>query len=246
MTSETEKTAHDRTDAAEAREGGAAYFKSAGMSGAVAGDRASPQPADADGDDTVPTWGGEDAGAADRARVAELESENADVKDRMLRLAADMENLRRRTEREIKDARQFAVTAFARDMLAVSDNLSRALQAVPDEARSGGDAGLTALVEGVEMTGRSMLSTMARHGVTKLEPLNERFDPNFHQAMFEIPNADLPNNTVVQVVQDGFAIGDRVLRPALVGVSKGGPKAAAAQPTNEPKPGAPDLSTGDA
>lgn len=185
-------------------------------------------------------WG-EGAEAADAARIAELEAENADVKDRLLRLAADMENLRRRTEREIKDARQFAVANFARDMLSVSDNLDRALQAVPEEARAAGEAGLTSLVEGVEMTARAMLSSLERHGVRKLDPKGQRFDPNFHQAMFEVPDESLAANTVVQVVQDGYAIGERVLRPAMVGVSRGGPKA-----TVDQKPGVPDETTKDA
>lgn len=154
-----------------------------------------------------------------------LKAENAELRDRFLRLAAEMDNLRRRTERELKDAKTYAVTGFARDMLAVSDNLRRALEALPDEARAAADAGLSALVEGVEMTERGMLSTLERHGVRKIEAEGQKFDPNFHQAMFEIPNADVPNNTVVQVVQAGYAIGDRVLRPAMVGVAKGGPKA---------------------
>lgn len=157
-----------------------------------------------------------------------LRMEHADLKDKYLRLAAEMDNLRRRTEREIKDAKTYAAAAFARDMLSVSDNLRRALEAVPAEARAAAEAGLMALVEGVEMTERSMLAALERHGVKKIEPAGQKFDPNFHQAMFEIPNADIPSNTVIQVVQDGFVIGDRVLRPAMVGVSKGGPKTEAA------------------
>jgi molecular chaperone GrpE len=154
-----------------------------------------------------------------------LKAENAELRDRFLRLAADMDNLRRRTERELKDAKTYAVTAFARDMLAVSDNLRRALEALPDEARAAADAGLSALVEGVEMTERGMLTTLERHGVRKIDAEGQKFDPHFHQAMFEVPNPNVPNNTVVQVVQAGYAIGDRVLRPAMVGVAKGGPKA---------------------
>jgi molecular chaperone GrpE len=157
-----------------------------------------------------------------------LKAEHLDLKDKYLRLAAEMDNLRRRTEREIKDAKTYATTGFARDMLAVSDNLRRALDAVTAEARAAADTGLITLVEGVEMTERAMLSTLERHGVKKLEPAGQKFDPNFHQAMFEVPNADMPNNTVIQVVQDGYVIGDRVLRPAMVGVSKGGPKTDAA------------------
>ncbi len=160
-----------------------------------------------------------------------LKAENSDLKDRYLRLAAEMDNLRRRTEREIKDAKTYAAAGFARDMLSVSDNLRRALEAVPAEAHAAADTGLKALIEGVEMTERSMLSALERHGVKKIEPAGQKFDPNFHQAMFEVPNADLPNNTVIQVVQDGYVIGERVLRPAMVGVSKGGPKAEAPSAT---------------
>lgn len=157
-----------------------------------------------------------------------LRAENADLRDRFLRLAADMDNLRRRTDREIKDAKSYAVTGFARDMLSVSDNLRRAIESLPEEARAGADAAVTALIEGVEMTERGMLSTLERHGIRKIEPVGQKFDPNFHQAMFEVPNPDVANNTVVQVVQAGYAIGERVLRPAMVGVAKGGPKAEAA------------------
>jgi molecular chaperone GrpE len=158
-----------------------------------------------------------------------LKSENSDLKDRFLRLAAEMDNLRRRTEREVKDAKAYAASNFARDMLSVSDNLRRALDAIPAEARAAGDAGFTTLVEGVEMTERAMLSALERHGVKKITPEGQKFDPHFHQAMFEVPNAELPNNTVIQVVQDGYVIGDRVLRPAMVGVSKGGPKVAGSE-----------------
>ena len=158
-----------------------------------------------------------------------LRAENAELRDRYLRLAAEMDNLRRRTERDVKDAKSYSVAGFARDMLAVSDNLRRALDAIPAEAREAGDTGLDTLAEGVEMTERSMLAALERHGVRKLEPLGEKFDPNFHQAMFEVPNPEIPSNTVVQVVQAGYVIGERVLRPAMVGVSKGGPKAPAGE-----------------
>lgn len=165
--------------------------------------------------------------------VVKLIKENEELKDRALRLAAEMENLRRRTQRDVQDARSYAVTNFARDMLTVSDNLRRAIDALPADTRANADATLNALVEGVEITERSMLSTLERHGVKRLSPEGERFDPNFHQAMFEVPNADIPANTVVQVVQPGYSIGDRVLRPAMVGVSTGGPKHA---PANDSKP----------
>ncbi|MEM9632428.1 MAG: nucleotide exchange factor GrpE [Pseudomonadota bacterium] len=153
-----------------------------------------------------------------------LQAENADLKDRALRTMAEMENLRRRTEKEIKDARQYAVSGFARDMLTVSDNLRRALEALPEEDRKNADAGIASLIEGVEMIERDLLNQLEKNGVKKLDPEGQKFDPNFHQAMFEVPNTEVPNNTVVQVVQAGYVIGERVLRPAMVGVSKGGPK----------------------
>lgn len=159
-----------------------------------------------------------------------LKAENNELKDRFLRLAAEMDNLRRRTEREIKDAKVYSAAGFARDMLSVSDNLRRAIDAIPDEVRAAGEAGLMALIEGVEMTERAMLGALERHGVKKIDPNGQKFDPNFHQAMFEVPNPEIPANTVIQVVQDGYTIGDRVLRPAMVGVSKGGPKADATNP----------------
>lgn len=158
--------------------------------------------------------------------VEALATENAELKDRALRLAAEMENLRRRTARDVQDARSYAVANFARDMLTVADNLKRALDAVPAEALIA-DPAVAALAEGVDLTQRTLATTLERHGVKKLAPLGERFDPNFHQAMFEVPDASKPANTVIQVVQDGYVIAERVLRPAMVGVSKGGPKTGA-------------------
>ncbi|WP_414473190.1 nucleotide exchange factor GrpE [Microvirga sp. M2] len=157
--------------------------------------------------------------------VAVLEAEKADLKDKLLRLMADMENLRRRTERELADARTYAVANFARDMLTVADNVRRAIESVPDEARAGAEGAFKGLIEGIDLTERDLLNTLERHGVKKLEPQGQKFDPNVHQAMFEVPNPDVPSGTVVQVVQSGYVIGERVLRPALVGVAKGGPKA---------------------
>jgi molecular chaperone GrpE len=166
----------------------------------------------------------------DYEALVRLLKENEELKDRALRAAAEMENLRRRTARDVHDARSYAIANFARDMLSVSDNLRRALDAIPAEAKASGDAGFKALIEGVDITERAMLSALERHGVKKLDPQGEKFDPNFHQAMFEVPNPDVPANTVVQVVQPGYSIGERVLRPAMVGVAKGGPKAEPAEP----------------
>lgn len=172
------------------------------------------------------------ANEGDYEALVRLMKENEELKERALRIAADMENLRRRTARDVQDARAYSVANFARDMLSVSDNLNRALEAIPAEAKAAGDAGFMALIEGVEMTERAMLSALERHGVKKLEPQGAKFDPHFHQAMFEVPNPDVPANTVVQVVQPGYSIGERVLRPAMVGVAKGGPKQ---QPAAEAK-----------
>ncbi|MFC4171197.1 nucleotide exchange factor GrpE [Microvirga sp. GCM10011540] len=158
--------------------------------------------------------------------IAVLEAEKADLKDKFLRLMADMENLRRRTEREVADARTYAVTNFARDMLNVADNVRRAIESVPEDARAGAEGAFRGLIEGIDLTERDLLKTLERHGVKRLDPQGQKFDPNVHQAMFEVPNPDVPSGTVVQVVQSGYVIGDRVLRPALVGVAKGGPKAA--------------------
>ncbi len=163
--------------------------------------------------------------AAEADPIEALQEENAALKDRALRTMAEMENLRRRTEKEVKDAKAYAVASFARDMLVVNDNLGRAIEALPEEARETDD-NLKALVEGVEMVEREMLNHLEKHGVKRLSPEGEKFNPHFHQAMFEVPNTEVPNNTVVQVVQAGYVIGERVLRPAMVGVSKGGPKVA--------------------
>jgi molecular chaperone GrpE len=212
MTDETNKNGPDAAAADKAAEAVASAFEDAADHGADADIASEPDPLEL------------------------LKAENGELRDRYLRLAAEMDNLRRRTEREIKDAKSYSVAGFARDMLAVSDNLRRALDAVPAEMREAADATLTTLLEGVEMTERAMLSALDRHGVKKIDAEGQKFDPNFHQAMFEIPNPAVPNNTVVQVVQAGFTIGDRVLRPAMVGVAKGGPKLdVAAEPAGEKK-----------
>ena len=164
-----------------------------------------------------------------------LTRELAEARDKMLRTLAEMENLRKRTKREVDDARSYGITGFARDILDIADNLQRALDAVPAELRDTADPGLKSLIDGVELTERSLLTTLEKNGVRKFDPTGEKFDPNFQQAMYEVPDASVPSSTVVQVVQAGFMIGDRILRPALVGVSKGGVKAAAvAANGNEP------------
>jgi molecular chaperone GrpE len=162
--------------------------------------------------------------------VAVLAKEAADLKDRLLRTLAEMENLRRRTEREVADSRVYAVTNFARDILAVADNMERAMKALDDEIRDKADAGVKALLDGVELTERELLKVLEKHGVKKFEPLGEKFDPNLHQAMLELPDPSRPAGSVAQVIQPGYMIGERVLRPALVAVARGGPKPSASEP----------------
>ncbi len=146
----------------------------------------------------------------------------ADFKDKLLRTLAEMENLRKRTEREVADARLYGVANFARDVLAVADNMHRTLEAIGPELR--GDPNVSALVEGVELTERELLKVLQKNGVKKFSPEGERFDPNLHQAMYEIPDSTLPPGSVAQVIQAGYMIGERVLRPAMVAVTKVQPK----------------------
>jgi molecular chaperone GrpE len=158
--------------------------------------------------------------------VEALTKEAAESRDKMLRTLAEMENLRKRTQKEVSDGRTYAIANFAREVLDIADSLQRALDAVPADTKAAADPGLKALLEGVELTERSLLNTLEKNGVKKFDPSGEKFDPNFQQAMYEVPDASVPAGTVVQVVQAGYTIGERVLRPALVGVSKGGAKAA--------------------
>ena len=162
-----------------------------------------------------------------------LVKEATESRDKMLRTLAEMENLRKRTAREVADARAYGITGFARDILDIADNLQRALDAIPAEAKETADPGIKAFIEGVELTERSLLNSLEKNGVKKFDPLGEKFDPNFQQAMYEVPDPSVPAGTVVQVVQAGFMIGERVLRPALVGVAKGGVKPAPAANSND-------------
>ena len=170
----------------------------------------------------------------EQGSVEALAREAAESRDKMLRTLAEMENLRKRTSREVADARIYGITGFARDVLDIADNLQRALDAVPADTRAAADPGLKALIEGVELTERSLLNALEKNGVKKFDPSGEKFDPNFQQAMYEVPDPSVPAGTVVQMVQAGYMIGERVLRPALVGVSKGGAKPATAANGSEP------------
>lgn len=155
-----------------------------------------------------------------------LQRENGELKDRLLRTLADSENLRRRTDKEVGDAKLYGVSSFARDMLSFADNLRRAVENIPDELRKSADPAVKTLISGIELIERDFLSRLARHGVKKMEPLGSKFDPNLHEALYELPDESLPNGTVAKVVEDGYMIGERMLRPAKVGISRGGAKSA--------------------
>ena len=149
-----------------------------------------------------------------------LKDEVAASKDRLLRLAAEMENLRKRTEREKAEATLYAASNFARDLLTVADNLGRALQALPEEERDHAGTIEKNLIIGVEATERELHNVFQRHGIKKINTVGHKFDPNFHQAIFEVPTSEKPPGIVMQEMQAGYQVGERCLRPAMVGVSK--------------------------
>jgi len=153
-------------------------------------------------------------------RIAELEAEVAKYKDQALRALAEQENVRRRAQRDREDALKFATSSFAKDLVTVADNLRRAIDSVP-EAQAAKDELLKGLMSGVSATERELLGAFEKHGIRKLDPLGEKFDHNFHQAIFELENTGKPAGTVVQVLQAGFTLHDRLLREAMVGVVKG-------------------------
>jgi molecular chaperone GrpE len=152
--------------------------------------------------------------------LAAAQRESAEFKDKLLRTLAEMENLRKRTEREVADARTYGIAGFARDVLAVADNMHRALEAIGLELREHADPKVKSFIEGIELTERELMKALEKSGVRKFSPAGEKFDPNLHQAMFELESADVPAGHVAQVIQAGYMIGDRMLRPALVAVAK--------------------------
>ena len=170
------------------------------------------------------------------AEIEKLEGQVADLTDRLWRAHADMDNIRKRAERDREETAKYAITKFARDVVSVADNFERAVQAVPAGAADQDNA-LKALVEGVTMTEREFLNVLERHGIKRLNPKGEIFNPHRHQAMMEIQNPDLPPGTITDVFQAGYVIEDRVLRPAMVVVAKGGErqaKPADAEPPADP------------
>jgi len=186
----------------------------------------------AEGEAAQPQQAGAPGVAPDQAQPDPV-AVAVELRDRLLRALAEMDNLRKRTDREVADSRAYAVTTFARDILSVADNIRRALDAVAPELRAGAEAGVKALIDGVELTERELSKALEKNGVRQFSPQGEKFDPNVHQAMFEVPDVTVPAGSVVQVVQPGYMLGERVLRPAMVGVSKGGPKMAPVSATND-------------
>ena len=165
------------------------------------------------------------AEAADADEASALRAEVAELKDRLLRALAEAENVRKRAERDRRDAETYGATRFARDLLPVYDNFERALESVTEPAR----AAAPGLIEGIELTRRALLSAFEKHGIRPVVPApGDRFDPNLHQAMFEAPVPGTRAGDIIQVMSQGFTIADRLLRPAQVGVSSGAPAAAAA------------------
>ncbi len=162
--------------------------------------------------------------ASDATALAEARAEADEMRNQMLRAVAEAENVRRRAQRDVSDARQYAVTSFARDLLNVADNFARAMDTLKDADLDSLPPEVKSVVEGIQMTERELKSVFERHGIKPVDPTGQKFDPNLHQAMFEVENTEIASGTVVQTVQVGSMIGDRVLRPAMVGVSKGGPK----------------------
>jgi molecular chaperone GrpE len=158
--------------------------------------------------------------AAEFAVLQALQDEVASLKDQRLRALAEAENIRRRAEKEKADASQYAVTKFARDMLGIADNFARALAAVPADVRAAADPQVKAVLDGVEATDRQLMQTLERYGVKQVDTSDGKFDPNLHQAIAEVPGNGKPAGTIVDVVQSGFMIGDRLLRPAMVTVAR--------------------------
>lgn len=178
-------------------------------------------------DITLSGQAAEEATIEDAASVSDitaLQKENADLKDRALRAFAEVENIRRRAEREVTEAKLYGASNFAREMLAFADNLHRAIESVSQDVRSDLPPSIAAFIEGVELTEKDFLSRLARFGVKPIDALGARFDPNQHEALFEMPDETKVAGTVAQVVEQGYLINDRVLRPAKVGVARGGPK----------------------
>ncbi len=212
--------------------GGATAGATAAGDGAQAGE-------DAEGGDPYGEDDGENGGegAEEAEEALDLEADLAEAKDKLLRVMAESENTRRRLERDLSETKKYAVSGIAKELLSVGDNLRRAIEAAPSSTGAE-DTAITSLVAGVEMVEKELLAAMERHGIQKIEPLGEAFDHNFHQAMYEVASGEHPAGTIVEMLQAGYAMHDRLLRPAMVAVTKAGetesaPKGASEEATKE-------------
>lgn len=212
------------------------------MSGSAMSDQSKKpeqEPVTDDGAETEAPGAAPVGAAAADAEIAELQGQVADLTDRLLRAHAEMDNLRKRSDRDKEDTAKYAITKFAREILGIGDNLQRAIGAVPAGAADE-DPALKALIDGVSMTEREFLNILDRHGVKRIDPSGEPFNPHLHQAMTEIEDKEVAPGTVVQVYQPGYIIEDRVLRPAMVVVAKGGEKPAKAEKSADEAATAPE------
>lgn len=218
MTDDTKRTEEAPADAT----GAGGTGPTANRTGPSAHDATTGSPGDRKVEEATPS--------AQDAQIVALAAEVTDLKDRLLRAHAEMDNIRKRSEREKADTQKYAVSRFAHDILTVGDNFQRAIDAVPAQAAEQ-DPALKSFLEGVTMTERELINVLERHGIKRMQAHGEVFNPHQHQAVMETQNADVPSGTIIQVLQAGYMIEDRVLRPAMVVVAKGGPKPAAADPT---------------
>lgn len=227
MHDDTERPAPDGADAGDSP-------NAAGEADAAdeARAREAAQEGDEGGEDEEPEGDGGEEPEADEAPDGET-----GLKDQLLRALAEAENARRRARKDVEEARAYAISRFAQDLLGVADNLGRALESIPAERRAGDEA-VKAIADGIEMTARELDSVLGRHGIARIDPLGETFDYNLHQALFETANTDAPDGTVVQVAQVGYRIGDRLLRAAMVGVAKGGAAPAPGEAAGDGAPAA--------
>lgn len=215
----TKETVQDETERAEPERDAAASAAESEADAAAETEDAAAEADDAAREEEAPAAAA-GAGDADDGGEDEVASGEAALKDQLLRALADAENARRRARRDVEEARTYAISRFAQDLLGVADNLGRALESIPAERREGDEA-VKAIADGIEMTAREFDAVLGRHGITKIDPLGEKFDYNLHQALFESADTDQPDGTVIQVAQTGYRIGDRLLRAAMVGVAKG-------------------------
>lgn len=198
----------------------------------ASGDPLAPEPLNEDGD--YEEYEDQDGAEqpASNTEMAEMEAKLADMNDKMMRVVADAENTKRRALKERDDAKKFAVSSFSRDILPVADNLRRAIDAIPEELKE--NEQIKNLIDGIEATERELLRTFEKNGIVKLDPIDQVFDPNFHEVMFEAPMPDKAPGTIIQVMETGYLLHDRLIRPARVGVAKDDGQGSGSTPSIDP------------